>query len=98
VGPFSIVGIRGGGCQSDYQKQQYSQNLWGRDIRTLYNLNRTDAEELIQIVGHLDLGVGVTTFAFEELPEALILAKLGKLQQPNAVIRVAGRSGTEDGR
>mgnify|MGYP000273009421 CR=1 FL=1 len=28
--------------------EDYSTNLWGRDIRTLYNVNRRDAEELLQ--------------------------------------------------
>jgi hypothetical protein len=29
-------------------------------------------------------------FPFDELPDALVLAKQGKLPQPNAVIEVAG--------
>jgi alcohol dehydrogenase, propanol-preferring len=70
--------------------QDYSQNLWGRDIRTLYNLKRSDAEEFFAIVDQLDLQVGTTMFPFEALPEALILAKQGKLPQPNAVIEIAG--------
>ncbi|MFQ5812086.1 MAG: alcohol dehydrogenase catalytic domain-containing protein [Anaerolineae bacterium] len=35
--------------------------------------------------------VGVSLFPFEELQDALILAKQGKLEQPNAVIQVADR-------
>jgi propanol-preferring alcohol dehydrogenase len=66
----------------------YSQNLWGRDIRTLYNLKKADAEEFIAIVDRLELKVGTSVFPFEELQDALILAKQGKLEQPNAVIRV----------
>jgi propanol-preferring alcohol dehydrogenase len=68
----------------------YSENLWGRDIRTLYNLNRSDAEAFIEIVDQLDLSVGTHVFPFEALQDALILAKQGKLEQPNAVIRIAG--------
>lgn len=71
--------------------ENYSENLWGRDIRTLYNLNRADAEEFSQIIGQLELKVGVRLFPFEELQDALILTKQGKLQQPNAVIQVADR-------
>jgi propanol-preferring alcohol dehydrogenase len=69
----------------------YSQNLWGRDIRTLYNLKRADAEEFIELVDSLELNVGTNIFPFEELQDALILAKQGKLEQPNAVIRVVDR-------
>jgi len=71
--------------------ERYSENLWGRDIRTLYNLNRSDAEEFFEIVDQLELKVGVSLFPFEELQDVLILAKQGKLEQPNAVIEVADR-------
>jgi propanol-preferring alcohol dehydrogenase len=71
--------------------EDYSQNLWGRDIRTLYNLKRSDAEEFFEIVDRLDLQVGTQVFSFAEVQAALILAKQGMLQQPNAVIEI-GRS------
>jgi propanol-preferring alcohol dehydrogenase len=70
--------------------EDYSGNLWGRDIRTLYNLKRSDAEEFFAIVDQLDLRVGTGVFSFEELPDALVLAKQGKLPQPNAVIEIDG--------
>jgi propanol-preferring alcohol dehydrogenase len=69
--------------------EDYSTNLWGRDIRTLYNLKRSDAEEFFTIVDQLDLKVGTSVFPFGELQQALILAKQGKLKQPNAVLKVA---------
>jgi propanol-preferring alcohol dehydrogenase len=69
--------------------ESYSENLWGRDIRTLYNLNRSDAQAFIEIVDQLDLDVGTSVFSFEALPDALIRAKQGKLEQPNAVIKIA---------
>jgi propanol-preferring alcohol dehydrogenase len=70
--------------------EDYSENLWGRDIRTLYNLKRSDAEEFFAIIDDLDLQVGTTVFPFDELPDALILAKQGKLPEPNAVIDIVG--------
>ncbi len=69
--------------------ENYSENLWGRDMRTLYNLKKSDAEEFLAIVDRLDLRVGTSLFLFEELQEVLILAKRGKLKQPNAVLEVA---------
>lgn len=77
--------------------ESYSENLWGRDIRTLYNLKRSEAEEFIEIVDRLDLAVGTSLFPFEELQKALILAKQGRLEQPNAVIEIAERSWTRGG-
>jgi propanol-preferring alcohol dehydrogenase len=71
--------------------EDYSRNLWGRDIRTLYNLKRADAREFIEMVDRLDLKMGTSVFPFEELQDVLILAKQGKLKQPNAVIRVVDR-------
>jgi propanol-preferring alcohol dehydrogenase len=68
--------------------QHYSKNLWGRTIKTLYQLRRSDAEEFINKVNDLDLHPGVSIFGFEELDEAIILAKQGKLEQPNAIIEV----------
>jgi propanol-preferring alcohol dehydrogenase len=69
--------------------EDYSANLWGRDIRTLYNLTSSDAKEFFDIVDQLHLKVQTSVFSFGELQEALILAKQGKLQQPNAVIEIA---------
>jgi propanol-preferring alcohol dehydrogenase len=69
--------------------ENYSENLWGRDIRTLYNLNRPDAEGFFEIVDRLALEMGTSLFSFEELPDALIMARQGKLEQPNAVIKVS---------
>jgi propanol-preferring alcohol dehydrogenase len=69
--------------------ESYSEHLWGRDIRTLYNLKRSDAEEFFRIVDRLDLDMGTRLFPFEELQEALILVRHGKVDQPNAVIEVS---------
>jgi propanol-preferring alcohol dehydrogenase len=69
--------------------ENYSENLWGRDIRTLYNLKRSDAEGFFEIVDRLALEMGTSLFPFKELPDALIRARQGKLEQPNAVIKVS---------
>jgi propanol-preferring alcohol dehydrogenase len=74
---------------SPIQIENYSENLWGRDIRTLYNLKRSDAEGFFEIVDRLALEMGTSLFPFEELPDALIRARQGKLEQPNAVIEVS---------
>ncbi len=69
--------------------QDYSQNFWGRTIKTLYHVKRSDAEEFIEIVRGVKMKVGTTLFPFDELPDALIKAKHGELEQPNAVLQVS---------
>ena len=66
----------------------YSANLWGRDIKTLYQLRRSDAEEFLSLVNRLQLNLGVSIYDFQELDKALIHTKHGKLKEPNAVIAV----------
>lgn len=68
--------------------ENYSATLWGRTIKTLYQLKRSEAEDFIEMVNDLDLQPGVILFPFEELDEALILTKQNRLEQPNAVIAV----------
>ncbi|MBN2505743.1 MAG: zinc-binding alcohol dehydrogenase family protein [Verrucomicrobia bacterium] len=69
--------------------EDYSQHLWGRDLRTLYHLNRSDAEGFFGMVGRLKIELETRLFPFEQLPEALILIKHGRLEQSNAVIEVS---------
>jgi len=68
--------------------KDYSQNLWGRDIRTLLNVNRQDAREFLKIAGKTDMKMEVRVFPFEELQEAMILLKKGQIKEPNAVVRI----------
>ena len=70
--------------------EDYSENLRGRSIKTLYHLKRSDAEEFFEIVDGVGLRVGYTLFPFDELQGALVLVRQGKLKQPNAVLKVAG--------
>jgi propanol-preferring alcohol dehydrogenase len=76
-------------AMSTIEIRDYSADLWGRDIRTLYNINRGDALEFLELAGHIDLALGVEVFPFEALPDAMIRAREGRLRQPNAVVRVA---------
>ena len=72
--------------------ENYSQDLWGHSIQTLFHLRRSDAEEFFELVNRLELKVGTSLFPFEELQDALIQAKQGKLEEPNAVIEITDSS------
>ena len=74
---------------SSIKIEDYSQNLWGHSIQTLFHLRRSDAEEFFKLINGLELKVGTSLFPFEETQDALILAKHGELEQPNAVIKIA---------
>ena len=78
-------------AMSTIEVLDYSANLWGRDIRTLYNVNRSDSREFLRIAGDVDFSLGVEAFSFEDLPEAMLRLKNGQLQAPNAVVRVTSR-------
>ncbi|MBN1472497.1 MAG: alcohol dehydrogenase catalytic domain-containing protein [Syntrophaceae bacterium] len=73
---------------SPIEIKNYTQNLWGRDIRTLFNINRADSEEFLRIAGKTDMKMGRQVFDFEELQEAMIQVKKGEIDQPNAVIKI----------
>jgi propanol-preferring alcohol dehydrogenase len=72
----------------------YSSNLWGRDIRTLYNVNQRDSRDFLRIAREVDMAVGVETYRFEDLPEAMVRLKRGELRAANAVVRVASEAPT----
>jgi propanol-preferring alcohol dehydrogenase len=67
----------------------YAGNFWGRDLRTLYNINAGDARKFLSLAATIDVGMGTEVFPFDECLNALIRVKQGKIREPNAVIRVA---------
>ena len=71
--------------------ENYSKNLWGRSIKTLYNVTKSDAEGFFKIIRdqELDVRIGTSLFPFEALQDTLIQVKHGELEQPNAVIKIA---------
>jgi propanol-preferring alcohol dehydrogenase len=69
--------------------KDYSKNLWGRDVRTLYNVNRADATEFLKIAGKTGMKMGRRVFSLEELQDAMIQVKQGQVKEPNAIIKIA---------
>jgi propanol-preferring alcohol dehydrogenase len=67
----------------------YSENLWGRTIDTLYNLRTSEAEEFFPIAEELGLRLDRTVYRFEELDDVLVRVKQGRVPHAAAVIRVA---------
>lgn len=69
--------------------KNYSENLWGRDIKTLYNVKKAEAEEFLKIAGQTDMRMERRIFSLEELQNAMIQVKKGEIKEPNAVIRIS---------
>ena len=70
--------------------EDYSNHFWGRSLETLYHVTKSDAEEFFALVRDFatEIRVGASIFPFEALQDALIQAKHGELEQPNAVIQI----------
>jgi len=75
-------------AMSEIRIGDYSNNLWGRDIRTLYNVNRQDAREFLQLAREIAMGLGTEVFPFEECQEGMIRVSRGELTEANAAIRI----------
>jgi len=54
-----------------------------------YNLKKSESEEFLKIAKGLYLKVETRLFNLEDLQDALILAKHGKLEQHNDVIKIS---------
>jgi propanol-preferring alcohol dehydrogenase len=67
----------------------YAGNFWGRDLRTLYNINASDARKFLALAATIDVRMGTEAYPFNECPDALIRVKQGKIKEPNAVILVS---------
>lgn len=74
---------------STIQVENYSENLWGRDVRTLYNVTKTEGEEFLRIAAEANIKMGRQVFSFEELQGAMIRVKDGNIREPNAVIKIS---------
>ena len=73
---------------STIEVNNYSKNLWGRNVKTLYNVKISEAREFLDIVSKIDLNMGSQLFPFEELQDAMILVKNCGIKEPNAVIKI----------
>lgn len=68
--------------------QGYSRTFWGRDLRTLYNINMQDAAEFLQLAAEARMGIGTEVHPLAECQDALIRLRHGQTTQPNVVIRI----------
>ena len=75
-------------AMSTIEIRDYSTHLWGRDLRTLYNVNRRDAKDFLGLAKEMELGLEVDVFSFPDLQEGMIQVREGRIRHSNAVVRM----------
>ena len=69
--------------------ENYTENLWGRTIETLYNLKKSEADEFLEIADKLKIIPERGIFPFEDLQDVLITVRQGKATVGNSVIKIS---------
>ena len=69
--------------------ENYTENLWGRTIETLYNLKKSEADEFLEIADRLKIKPERRIFSFEDLQDVLITVRHGKAKVANSVIKIS---------
>jgi len=72
--------------------EDYSENLWGRTIETLYNLKKSEADEFLELADRLKIKPERGIFPFEKLQDVLIAVRQGKAKVANSVIEISGQT------
>ena len=69
--------------------ENYTENLWGRTLETLYNLRKSEADEFLEIADRLKIKPERGIFPFEDLQDVLIAVRQGKAKVANSVIKIS---------
>ncbi len=68
--------------------QNYTANLWGRTIKTIYQVRRDYGREFLKIADRLKLGIEKEMVKFSEVPEAMLRLKRGEIKGMVQVIEI----------
>jgi propanol-preferring alcohol dehydrogenase len=68
--------------------KDYSNNLWGRDLLTLYNVKHSASEEFLRLATKIDLAMDIKIVPFEKVQDAMIQLKQGKIKESNTVVKM----------
>jgi propanol-preferring alcohol dehydrogenase len=74
---------------SPIEIKDYSNNLWGRDIITLYNVKHRESGEFLNIANEIGIAMETRVFPFNQLQDAMISLKRGEIKEPNAVVKIS---------
>ncbi|MEB3757116.1 MAG: zinc-binding alcohol dehydrogenase family protein [Desulfurococcales archaeon] len=70
--------------------RDYTANLWGKNIKTLYQVRRDYGREFLEIANRLNLTIEKEIIPFEEIQEAMAKMKKGKISGLVAVAKING--------
>ncbi|MCD6474203.1 MAG: alcohol dehydrogenase catalytic domain-containing protein [Thermoplasmata archaeon] len=73
---------------SKIEIKDYTKNLWGRSIKTLYQVRRDYGNEFLRMVNEMNLTIPKRIFKFEELQDAMKIMKRGEFKELNAVLEI----------
>lgn len=76
----SAVLVLGAVSMTPITIQNYTANLWGRKIKTVYQVRRDYGEEFLKIAEKLNLTIEKELVKFEEVPSAMLRLKKGKIK------------------
>ncbi len=80
--------VLGAVTMSPISIENYTANLWGRTIKTIYQVRRDYGKEFIEIADRLKLGIEKEIVKFREVPEAMLRLKKGEVNGMVQVIKI----------
>ena len=81
--------VLGAVYMSPIEVKDYNHMWMERSVKSLANITREDGREFLDIAAKVGIKTEIEVFPFDELPEALILTKGGKVNG-NPVVRLVG--------
>lgn len=63
-------------------------NLWGRNIKTVYNVRRSSAYRMLELAKKVDLSIGKRIFRFDELQDGMILARRELVEEMTSAVKI----------
>ena len=63
-------------------------NLWGKNIKTVYNVRRSTSLEMLELAKKIDFSIDKKMFDFEELQDAMIMNRQGEVKELTSVLKI----------
>ncbi len=80
--------VLSGVTMSEIKIKNYYKNLWGRTIKTLYQVDKKYGDEFLKLANKIDFDINIELFTMENAMEGLKKLKSGKLKGMNGVIEI----------